>query len=174
MNKGHKRKSHEHRKDLAGEYKWGDTGQILFALIFLIGAAADIFLLKISESWQDSVPWHIRIIAFIPIFFAAGYFAQKAHKKIFEEERETLMVITTDIYSVIRHPMYFGSILIFLSLVVLSLSLIATVIFIFVIIFYYYLCIYEERLFNERLGESYKSYIKKVPMLIPFTKIKKD
>ena len=174
MIKGHKRKSHEHRKDLAGEYRWGDIGQILFMIVFFVGLIVDIFLLKISDSWQDLIPWYARILAFIPILLAAGYFAQKAHKKVFEEERESLMVITTDIYSVIRHPMYLGSILIFLSVVVLSLSLIATMIFIAVVIFYYFLCRYEEKVLIEKLGKEYTDYMKKVPMLIPFTKIKKD
>ena len=36
MNKGHKRKSHEHRKDLVGEHRWGDTGQIILLVIFFI------------------------------------------------------------------------------------------------------------------------------------------
>lgn len=84
------------------------------------------------------------------------------------------MVITTDIYSVLRHPMYLGSILIFLSLAVLSLSLIAAVIFIAVVIFYYFLCRYEEKVLIEKLGKEYTNYMKKVPMLIPFIKIKKD
>ena len=57
-------------------------------------------------------PWYYRIIVFLFLFFIAGFFIQKSHKKIFEEERKELMVVKSDIYSRIRHPMYFGSILI--------------------------------------------------------------
>ncbi len=56
MNKGHKRKSHENRKDLAGEYRWGDTGQIILLIVFVIGMISDLFLLKISDSWQNVFP----------------------------------------------------------------------------------------------------------------------
>jgi protein-S-isoprenylcysteine O-methyltransferase Ste14 len=167
MSEGHRRKSHEHRKDLAGEFKWGDTGQIIFLIVFIIGMVSDIIVFKISDSWQAKIPWYYRIVVFLLLFFGAGYFAQKAHKKIFDEVRENLIVIKTDIYSKIRHPMYFGSLLCYLSFVVLSLSIIAFVIFIFVVLFYYYLCRYEERLLIEKLGNDYKNYMKKVPMLIP-------
>ena len=173
MNKGHKRPSHEHRTDLAGEYRWGDTGQIILLIIFIIGITSDLFLLKVSDSWQNVFPWYFRIIVFIPLFLLSGYFAQRAHKKVFQEERKDLVLIKTDVFTIIRHPMYFGSILIYLGFVILSLSIIALVVFIVVVIFYYYLCRYEEQLLIEKLGSEYLEYMKKVPMLIPFTKIKK-
>ena len=163
----HKRRSYEHRKDLAGEYKWGDIGQIVFLIIFIIGVAYDLFLIKISDSWQSSFPWYFRLVLIIPLFFAAGYFAQKAHKIIFQEERKELIVIKTDVFARIRHPMYFGSIVTYLAFVILSLSVIILVIFVFVIIFYYYLCRYEENILIEKLRNEYKNYMKNVPMLIP-------
>ena len=164
---GHKRHSHEHRKDLAGEYRWGDTGQIIFVIIFIIGMISDLFLLKISDSWQDTFPWYFRIVVFIPLFFIAGYFGQRSHKIVFQQERKKLMVIKTDVFARIRHPMYFGSILTYLCFVILSLSLISLVIFVIVVIFYYYLGRFEEKILLEKLGDEYKDYMKKVPMLIP-------
>jgi protein-S-isoprenylcysteine O-methyltransferase Ste14 len=166
MTEGHKRHCHEHRKDLAGEYRWDDTGQIVLLIVFIVGMLSDIFLLKISNTWQDNFPWYFRIVIFFPLFFIAGYFAQKAHKKVFQEERKKLTVIKTDVFARIRHPMYFGSILTYLSFVVLSLSIIAAVIFLIVVIFYYYLCRYEEKVLIEKLGDDYKNYMKNVPMLI--------
>lgn len=167
MKKGHKRNSHEHRKDLAGEHRWGDTGQLVFLIVFIIGMASDLFLFKVSDSWQDAFPWYFRIAVFLPLLFVAGYFAQRAHKKVFQEERKELMVIKTDVFAIIRHPMYLGSILTYLSFVVLSLSVIAMVIFFIIVMFYYYLCRYEEQLLIEKLGDEYENYMKKVPMLIP-------
>ena len=153
MNKGHKRRSHEHRKDLAGEYKWGDSGQIIFIFIFIIGMLSDLFLIKLSDSWQDAFPWYYRIVVFIPLFFAAGYFGQRSHKIVFNEERNELMVIKTDVFARIRHPMYFGSILTYLSFVVISLSIVAMIIFIIAVLFYYYLSWYEEQILIEKLGD---------------------
>ncbi len=167
MSEGHKRKSHEHRQDLAGEHRLGDTVQTLLIFIFIIGMISDLFLLKISDSWQNSFPWYFRIIVFIPLIFAVVYFFQRSHKLVFEEERKELGVINTDIYARIRHPMYFGAILTYLAFLVLSLSVIGLVIFIVVVIFYYYICRYEENLLIEKLGDEYRNYKKKVPMLFP-------
>jgi protein-S-isoprenylcysteine O-methyltransferase Ste14 len=167
MTEGYKRKSHEHREDLAGEHRWGDMGQIAFMIIFIIGIISDLFLLKTSDSWQSIIPWYYRLILFIPLFFASGYFSQKAHKIIFQKQRKKLMVIKTDVFARIRHPLYFGSILVYLSFIVLSLSSIALIIFVFVVIFYYRLCRYEEKILIEKLGDEYKEYMKKVPMLFP-------
>jgi protein-S-isoprenylcysteine O-methyltransferase Ste14 len=172
MNKGYKKKSHEHRKDLAGEYRWGDTGQIVFLIIFIIGMIYDLFILKISDSWQNVFAWYFRILLFIPLIFIAGYFSQRAHKIVFQQERDDLIVIKTDVFAMIRHPMYFGSILVYLSFVILSFSLIALILFVTIVIFYYYLCRYEEQILIEKLGDQYRNYMKNVPMLIPFIKLK--
>ena len=136
-------------------------------IVFIIGMTSDLFLLKISYLLQDLFPWYFRIVVFLPLLFVAGYFAQRAHKKVFEEERKEIMVIKTDVFARIRHPMYFGSILIYFGFVILSLSLISLVIFAVVVIFYYYLCRYEEQLLIAKLGDEYKNYMKNVPMLIP-------
>ncbi len=167
MKEGHKRHSYEHRKDLAGEHRWGDIGQIALLIVFIIGVSSDLFLLKISDSWQGVFPWYFRIVVFLPLVFVAGYFSQKSHKIVFKEEREELRVIENDVYAIIRHPMYLGSILTYLAFVILSLSVFSLVVFIVVVIFYYYLCRYEEQILVEKLGDQYKNYMKKVPMLIP-------
>jgi len=171
MKKGHTRKSHEHRKDLAGEYRWGDTGQLVLLMVFIFGMAMDIFVLKVSNAWQDVVPWYLRIVLFLPLFISAGYFAQRAHIIIFQEERKELMVIKTDVFARVRHPLYFGFLLIYFSFVILSLSFIALVIFSVGALFYYYLCRYEEQLLIDTLGDDYLAYMKGVPMLIPRIRI---
>jgi len=167
MKQGHKRHSHEHRKDLAGEYKWGDTGQMLFIFIFIIGVILDLFVLKLSNDWQELFPWYFRVLTFIPLLLIAGYFGQRSHRIIFEEERKEMMIINTDVYARIRHPMYFGSLLTYLAFLVLSLSVLGLVIFIIVFIFYYYLCCYEEQILIDKLGNEYKKYMEEVPMLFP-------
>ena len=167
MEKGHRRKSHEHRSDLAGEYRWGDVGQLLLLVIFIIGMVSDLFILNISRSWQDVIPWYVPVIIFIPLIFISGYLAQSGLKKVFKEERKELEVISSGVFGVVRHPIYLGSILIFLSFTILSLSIIALIIWFVIIIFYYCLCRYEEKLLIGKLGKKYRDYMKEIPMLIP-------
>jgi len=161
MNEGYKGRSHEHRQDLAGEYRWGDLGQNILLIVFIVGMVVDVFLVKLS-SWQDVVPWYFRVVIFVPLFLFGGYVTQQAHKKVFQEKREGLMVITTGVYAWLRHPMYFGSLIIYLSFIILSLSVIALVIFGVAVVFYYYLCWYEEQLLIAKLGDEYRKYMKKV------------
>jgi len=168
MSEGHKRHSHGHHKDLAGEYRWGDAGQVILFVIFVIGMVSDLFFIKVSSSWQDVIPWYVPVIIFIPLLFVSIYLVQSGLKKVFKEERKELEVISSGVFGFVRHPIYLGSILIFLSFTILSLSIVALIICFVIIVFYYYLCRYEERLLIEKLGDKYGNYMKKVPMLIPW------
>lgn len=167
MTNGHKRHNYEKRVDIAGEYRWGDAGQLLLLIIFIIGMVSDSFFIKITSSWQDVIPLYVPIIIFIPLIFISGYLAQSGLTKVFKEERKELEVINSGVFGIVRHPIYLGSILIFLSFTILSLSIIALIIWFVIVIFYYYLCRYEEKLLIEKLGEKYRDYMKEVPMLIP-------
>ena len=160
-------KNHELPKDLAGEYRWGDIGQIILLIIFFIGVISDLLLLKISDSWQNILSWYFRIAIFILILFIACYFVQRSHKIVFQNERDRIILIKTDVFNIIRHPMYFGSILIYLGFVVLSFSVIALLVFVFIVIFYFYIGRYEEQILIEKLGDQYRNYMKIVPMFIP-------
>jgi protein-S-isoprenylcysteine O-methyltransferase Ste14 len=163
----YKRPGHLDRQDLAGEYRWGDMGQLFFVLVFIVGTSSDVFFLKLSASWQDVVPWYYRLVVFLPLLAVAMYFSRHAHKKVFEEKRTKLMVIKTDVFARIRHPMYFGYLLMYLSFVILSFSVVALMIFIAVVLFYYFISHYEEQILLEKLGDGYRNYMKTVPMLIP-------
>ena len=167
MTPGHKRQNYEDRQDLAGEYRWGDAGQLLFLVVFIIILFSDLFLIKLSNFWQNTVPWYFRVILFIPLFIISGYLARTGLKQVFEEERKELEVINSGVFGIVRHPIYLGSIILFLSFVILSLSILALIIWFAIVIFYYYLCRYEEKLLIKKLGDKYLDYIKEVPMLIP-------
>jgi len=167
MKNGYKGKNNELRKDLAGEYRWGDTGQIVLLFVFLIGVISDLFLLKVSDSLQNVFPLFFRIVLIIPLLIIAWYFIDRSHKIVFHQERDDLILIKNDVFNIIRHPMYFGSILTYLGFVILSFSVIALMVFVFIVVFYFYLCWYEEQILIEKLGDQYKNYMKEVPMLIP-------
>jgi len=46
--KGYLRKSHRHRSDLTGEYVFGDMGQLILLVVFLVVWIADSFVFKYS------------------------------------------------------------------------------------------------------------------------------
>lgn len=167
MAEGHTRNHYAHRNDLAGEHRWGDTGQLLLILIFIVGTILDLFMLRLSSGWQDIVPWYLRVLVFIPLLLAALYFGKRSHGIIFGQQRDELMVIKEDVYAHIRHPMYFASLLTYLGFVVLGLSVVSLFIFLIVICFYVFICRYEEKILIEKLGDDYRRYKQQVPMLFP-------
>ena len=166
-NTHHHHGRHENRPDLAGEYKYGDAGQLVLAVIFLIVWILDSFVFKYSTFLNDHIEWYAMIIPGIIILTGAGYLAKAGLKSVFGETRETPQVITKGVFSVVRHPIYLGSILTYLGLIVMTLSLISVIVWILAIIFYYYISLHEEKLLLAKYGTKYEEYMKKVPMLFP-------
>jgi len=49
--KTHKRKSYEKRVDLAGENTWGDLGQLILFIVFIVGIILDLVFLRVGQSF---------------------------------------------------------------------------------------------------------------------------
>lgn len=85
------------------------------------------------------------------------------------DEKMTLRIEGPYKYS--RHPIYFFSIIIVLSIPEMNLS--RLVIVGFIILYFYIGSIYEERKLVEIFGDEYREYQKSVPRIIPKIKIHK-
>jgi protein-S-isoprenylcysteine O-methyltransferase Ste14 len=160
-------RKHEERDDLAGEYIWGDLGQIILLLIFLTVWVLDSFVFKFSTFLSSYVPIYIKIVLATFFFFVSGFLARKGLKLIFGKTRTKPGVVKEGVFGIVRHPIYLGAILLYLSLWVLSLSLIVLLIWIVIVTFYYFISKYEEKLLLGRFGKDYVEYQKDVPMLFP-------
>lgn len=174
--KKNKTKRHEDRTDLVGEHAFGDLGQIIFLIIFLIVWISDSFFLKYSTYSQDTMPNMVRMIIGFPILIISGIFAKYGLGIIFGEVRKKPEIIEKGVFKIVRHPIYLGSILLYLGLTILTCSIASAVVWIIIVIFYYYISRYEEKLLLKKFGADYKSYMERVPMLIPlkFNKIKQE
>ncbi|KPK87696.1 MAG: hypothetical protein AMS27_01660 [Bacteroides sp. SM23_62_1] len=166
-NTHHHHGQHENRPDLAGEYKYGDAGQLILAVIFLIVWVLDSFIFTYSTFLNENLKWYVQVIPGMIILAIAGYLARAGLKMVFGEIREKPEVITKGVFSIVRHPVYLGSILTYLGMIVLTLSLFSVIIWIIAIVFYYYISRHEEKLLIAKFGKEYEDYMKKVPMLFP-------
>ncbi len=97
----------------------------------------------------------------------SGYLARTGLSIVFGEERKTPGVIKKGMFSVVRHPVYLSEILLYLGLLILSISLAAVIVWVIAIAFLHYISRYEERLLLSRFGEEYEQYMREVPMWIP-------
>lgn len=166
--KGYKRKTHEHRKDLGGEHKLGDIGQIILLVFFITGILADKFILHCSVFSIQFLPSYLRVLISLPFFVFSFYLARYGLKIIFGEQREELVIIKSGVFSIVRHPIYLGSILVYFGFIIISLSIIAFCIWVIIILFYYYISRYEEKVLIDKLGVQYEDYTREVPMFIPW------
>jgi len=162
-----KKRNHNNRKDLAGEHKKGDAGQLIIAVIFLIVWITDSFIFKYSVFLNEIIPNIIRTTAGILVLIAAGYLSKTGLKLVFDEVREKPEVIRKSVFGIVRHPIYLSEILLYFGLLLLSVSIASAVIWIIAIVFLHYISRYEEKILLEFFGDEYRTYMKEVPMWVP-------
>jgi protein-S-isoprenylcysteine O-methyltransferase Ste14 len=167
-----KYRDHLNREDLVGEHPFGDAGQLILLAVFMVVWVLDSFILNYSTFAAKYVSLFIRIPVAILILIAAGYLTEEGIRIVFVEEREIPCVIMKGVFNRVRHPIYLGSILFYIALVISTLSLSAAVIVVVVIGFYHYLAEYEERLLLLKFGEIYAQYMRFVPMWVPRLRLK--
>lgn len=157
----------KHREDLTGEHKFGDAGQLIIAVLFLVVWILDSFFLKYTTFINNYIPLAIQIILGVITLFIAFYLARAGMNIVFNEVREKHGVIRKGVFGIVRHPIYLSEILLYLGLLFLRISLAAVFIWIIAIVFLYLISRYEEKLLVERFGDEYKQYMKDVPMYLP-------
>jgi protein-S-isoprenylcysteine O-methyltransferase Ste14 len=155
-------------QNLAGEHPLNDLGQLILFLALVLVIVLDVFLFKFSNKIIGKLPWIIAAPLFFIFFKIGSYFILKSHKIIFKETEKEIGVVTSGVFHIVRHPMYFGSVFLFFSFVVLSSSILAFLIWLLICLFYYFMSRYEEKLLINKFGNKYKEYQKRVPMILPF------
>ena len=128
---------------------------------------SDTFVVKYTTFLNHHVPLPVRIALGAALTVLSGYLARTSLAIVFGERRETPHVIRKNVYGVVRHPMYLSEIVLYLGLLLMSISLAAALVWAVAILFLRHISLYEERLLLARFGEDYEQYMREVPMLIP-------
>ena len=134
-----KTKKHKGRPDLIGEHKIGDAGQAIFAILFGLVYIADSFVFGFSTWLNEVVPNIIRVSAGTIVLILSVFFSLAGMRKVFNEVREKPEVIRRGVFSIVRHPVYLGEILLYMGLLFFSLSIASAVVWVFAVIFLYYI-----------------------------------
>ncbi|MBL7033630.1 MAG: DUF1295 domain-containing protein [Candidatus Delongbacteria bacterium] len=160
--------SHHHdRDDLTGEHRLGDAGQLILALLFALVWLTDSFLLHWTTFLNREIAVFLRVPLGTFLLMLSTYLAWTSIRIVFGEVREQPAVIRQGVFNLVRHPMYLSEILLYLGLLLLSLSLAATFVWLLAIIFLHFISRHEEKLLLERFGNEYARYLHEVPMWIP-------
>jgi len=148
--------------------------------LFLIGlwiSPQPRFTVHVLSSSSISIPFVnfsipiLHLMIALPFVLAGAWLAIKAVKalglEVAEVHGKPRKIMTSGPYSVVRHPQYFGAILVQIGMSFLF-SAWYSLLFTPVYIFYNYLISWkEEKELIREFGREYKNYQKKVPMFIP-------
>jgi len=121
-----------------------------------------------------SIPIFHLIIS-IPFILIGAWFGigsvKQTSLKVAETHR-TERIVSTNIYSLIRHPQYFGGVLAHIGISLLLSSLFSLILTPLVILLNFLVAWKEEKELIKEFGDQYKNYREKVPMFFP--KLKKQ
>ena len=136
----------------------------------------DRFIIPFFQNFSIQIPlinltiYLLNVLFFIPFFVAGVWFGVKGviytSLKVAETHR-TERIVTTGVYSIIRHPQYFGGILAHIGFSFLLSGLYSLLVTPFVIAIVYIISWKEEIELTKEFGQNYSNYKSKVPMLIP-------
>jgi len=157
----------KHSDDLTGEHKFGDTGQLITFILFLIVWITDGFFLHYTTVLDKYIPLAAQISVATILMLVAVLMARSGMKIVFGKTREKPGVIREGIFGIVRHPIYLSEILFYLSLIIFKISLAALGIWIIAVLFLHYLSRFEEKLLLDRFDDDYRRYMKDVPMYFP-------
>ena len=160
-------KDHENRPDLAGEHPFGDTLQLIMLIIFIAAIAVDYFFFQTYQLFGGKIPFMMRLPIGLVLIAFGGWLALYGIQIVFRDLRPEPIMITEGMFSNVRHPIYLGAMLVYLGVLCLTLSILAAVVFLFVILVYQWLAKHEEKLMLDIFGDTYRDYIRRVPMWVP-------
>jgi protein-S-isoprenylcysteine O-methyltransferase Ste14 len=158
---------HQERDDLAGEHRFGDTGQLILLFLFLGIWTVDALLIKSGSIVSRFIPLWIRIPVSIAFLAGAYVLTTRGMRLVFYEKREVPAVIRSGVFRLMRHPIYSGCMFFYVALWFLTLSLLTVPVLLLTGLFYWYISRTEETRLIGKFGEAYIDYQKQVPMFFP-------
>lgn len=149
-----------------GEHPLGDAGQLILFVIFLVTWILDSFVLHRSTFLASGLPPVIRLIFVATALLSAFFLFKSGHEAVIGEQRPS-KIISTGAFGYVRHPLYLGSILVYLGLTVSTASLFCLALLVVIILFYNYIADYEEKLMEAKFGPAYIAYREQTGRWIP-------
>lgn len=105
-----------------------------------------------------------------PIVLLSFYFESKSCSVLGKPQshpQEIRKLVTSGVYSKMRHPVYLGRMLMNLGFLIIFPIVPMLIVAIVFVIVWYLMALHEEMLLMKKFGRSYKKYREKVPMFIP-------
>ena len=153
------------REDLGAEFPHGDLLQVVLPIPFLVVWGLDSLVYQFSTVLAGFIPTAVRLILAGVSLALAFLLMGLSHKSLFGEIRDPPTILDTGVYAKVRHPMYLGTLLIYMGFILASLSSLS----IWIGIFFLYdkIATYEEKDLIRMFGDAYLNYQQQVPKWLP-------
>ena len=119
----------------------------------------------------------VNLLVFVPFFVVGAWFGVKGviqtSLKVAEIHRAE-RIVASGVYSIVRHPQYFGGILAHIGFSFLLSALYSLLVTPLVIAIIYVISWKEEKELTKEFGQEYVEYRNKVPMLMPKLAIERN
>ena len=159
--------NHESRPDLAGEHPQGDRYQLYAFILFTAAVLIDHFLLGWASGFRSVIPFSARLpIALLIVVFGLFLSISGIHT-VFSEYTEHPRMITSGLFSFVRHPVYLGALLVYIGMLAFLLSPLALIVFIAIFFLYDWLALDEEARMLKVFGSRYEDYRRLTPKWLP-------
>jgi protein-S-isoprenylcysteine O-methyltransferase Ste14 len=152
------------KNDEGAELPQSHLLQLVYLTLFFIAWFLDSFIFNFSTFLANLIPLLLRVV-FAIIVLALGLGIIELGHSLFNKKLSGL--VTDGIFAHVRHPIYLGTILVYLGFIIGTMSLLSFVMWLFIIRLYVKMANYEEQKLEQRFGEAYLEYKRKVPKWIP-------
>ncbi len=119
-----------------------------------------------SPEWIRLTGWGLIAIGTYIIVRASGQ-----RRDVIIKEKNKHVLVTSGLYSFVRHPEYLGHIILITGLMIISLHWLPLMLGSIMIIFLIFAILDEDRIMREAFREKYSDYANKVPMINIFAGI---
>jgi len=133
---------------------------VLYGVVWLL----DSFLIKVTV-YGFLAPWYLRIGTGLLVFLCGLYLIYAAHGLVIDVDEPVL--VDWGVYSIARHPIYLGIMLVYLGLAVSTLSAVFLLLLAGIFFVYDWFADYEEARIIEKKGQRYIDYQEKVRRWLP-------
>lgn len=160
---------------LGPEHPLNDGLQIIMITLFFAALIIDslsLFPFGYSSVLFDVISFPTLIFPATLLFIVGLYLIAKSHSEVLVENPKNAKFIDSGVYSVVRHPMYLGGLLLLLGFLFISASLVALGVWIAFFIILNKMAAYEEKELVIMLGKKYVDYQGKVHKWLPIMKRK--
>ena len=139
--------------------------QIIYLIVFAIIWFLDSFIFNFSTFPANSTPLLLRVVVALSVLALGFTMTSLGHWLLFNKKLPGL--VTIGIFAHVRHPMYLGYILAYLGCIVGTMSLLSIIPWLLITHLYAKMANYEEQKLEQKFGEEYLEYRRKVPKWIP-------